>query len=104
MEEDGNEEGLTHFGQSLGDIEKFSDVQLSDDDVEKGVSYSVSLFCGAYLTFLEDIRESHFGGFLKKKKSTPQQDSDVKAHHRTESLVYFCWTVTGPEIEEGNHE
>ena len=34
-EEDGNEEGLTHFGQSLGDMEKFDDVQLSDEEVEE---------------------------------------------------------------------
>ena len=31
------EEGLTHFGQSLGDMEKFDDIQLSDgDDDDEG--------------------------------------------------------------------
>lgn len=33
--EDGNEEGLTHFGQSLGDMEKFDDVQLSSEEEEE---------------------------------------------------------------------
>ena len=36
LEEDGNEEGLTHFGQALGDMEKFNDIQLSDEEVEEG--------------------------------------------------------------------
>lgn len=33
--EDGNEEGLTHFGQSLGDMERFDDVQLSSEEEEE---------------------------------------------------------------------
>ena len=35
-DEDTNEEGLTHFGQSLGDMEKFDEVQLSDGGEEEG--------------------------------------------------------------------
>ena len=31
------EEELTHFGQSLGDMERFDDVQLSEEEVEEGV-------------------------------------------------------------------
>ena len=36
LEEDGNEEGLTHFGQSLGDMEKFDDIPLSDEELVEG--------------------------------------------------------------------
>lgn len=39
--EGANEEGLTHFGQSLGDLEKFDDVQLSEEEEEEG-KYSKS--------------------------------------------------------------
>ena len=31
------EEELTHYGQSLGDMERFDDVQLSEEEVEEGV-------------------------------------------------------------------
>ena len=35
LEDEDNEEGLTHFGQSLGDVEKFDDIQLSDGEMEE---------------------------------------------------------------------
>lgn len=31
------EEELTHYGQSLGDMERFDDVQFSEEEVEEGV-------------------------------------------------------------------
>ena len=31
------EEELTHYGQSLGDMERFDDIQLSEEEVEEGV-------------------------------------------------------------------
>lgn len=37
LEDDDNEEGLTHFGQSLGDMEKFDDVQVSDGSADEGI-------------------------------------------------------------------
>ena len=42
LEEDGNEEGLTHFGQSLGDMEKFDDIPLSDEELVEGEAKWVS--------------------------------------------------------------
>ena len=38
LEEDGNEEGLTHFGQALGDREKFHDISQSDEEMAEGES------------------------------------------------------------------
>ena len=43
------DEELTHLGQSLGEIDKFEDVQLSDDDdnddkEDAGKSYNYLLF------------------------------------------------------------
>lgn len=53
------DEELTHLGQSLGEIDKFEDVQLSDDDdddnVDKedaGKSYTDLLVKIAYLLML----------------------------------------------------
>lgn len=83
--EDGDEDGLTHFGQSLGDLEKYDDVQLSGGDEEEGRSVSkcvlpfmkggVTLYVSCNVP--EDIGETHFGGFLRKKKTNLQQESDV---------------------------
>ena len=35
--EEANEEGLTHFGQCLGDMERFDHVQLSSEEEEEGI-------------------------------------------------------------------
>ena len=34
--EDDNEEGLTHFGQSIGDMERFDHIELSEDEHAEG--------------------------------------------------------------------
>ena len=65
------EEDLTHYGQSLGDMERFDDIQLSEEEMEEGVCMgggkgSVTCMIIA-LAFAEDIGKTHFGGFLKKK-------------------------------------
>ena len=39
------EEELTHYGQSLGDMERFDDIQLSEEEVEEGVCVCVCV-CG----------------------------------------------------------
>lgn len=33
---DDNDNTLTHFGQSIGDIEKFDSIGLSDEEIEEG--------------------------------------------------------------------
>ncbi|CAI8041277.1 Nucleolar protein 14 [Geodia barretti] len=58
LEDNDNEEGLTHFGQSLGDMEKFDGIQLSDGEEE------------------EDISQTHFGGFLKRKRTATEVEEE----------------------------
>ena len=46
-EEEG--EGLTHYGQSLGDMERFDDIQISEGEEEEGratrrLAYWLSFF------------------------------------------------------------
>lgn len=59
------DEELTHLGQSLGDIDKFEDVQLSDDD-DDDMDKSAEA---------DHVRELHFGGFLTKKRADDEQTS-----------------------------
>lgn len=33
---DDDEEGLTHYGQSIGDMERFDHIELSEDEMEEG--------------------------------------------------------------------
>ena len=40
------EEELTHYGQSLGDMERFDDIQLSEEEVEEGVCVCVCVCVG----------------------------------------------------------
>ncbi|XP_027037979.1 nucleolar protein 14-like [Pocillopora damicornis] len=60
------DEELTHLGQSLGDIDKFEDVQLSDDDDDDDMDKSAEA---------DHVRELHFGGFLTKKRADDEQTS-----------------------------
>ena len=50
------DEKLTHLGQSLGDIEKFDDIQLSDEDKEDDgnlfyLSKTLKLDCLPFLSY-----------------------------------------------------
>lgn len=54
------EDNLTHYGQSIGDMEKFDDIILSDEEVK------------------EDIGETHFGGFLKRKRPLVETGEEVR--------------------------
>ncbi|XP_040014069.1 nucleolar protein 14 [Xiphias gladius] len=62
------EEELTHYGQSLAEMEKFNDVVNSDDESEEKGLLSA------------ELTASHFGGggggLLKKKTSVEQQDEE----------------------------
>lgn len=59
------DEELTHLGQSLGEIDKFEDVQLSDDEDDVMDKTEEA----------DDVRELHFGGFLTKKRTDDEQIS-----------------------------
>ncbi|XP_031569583.1 nucleolar protein 14-like [Actinia tenebrosa] len=66
------EEELTHMGQSLGDFDKFDDVRLSDEEEEDENAGN-------------DVAETHFGGFLKKKKPD-NHNEDSKPKSRKEIM------------------
>ncbi|KAI0236881.1 nucleolar complex protein 14 [Massospora cicadina] len=53
--EDDEEEDLTHFGQSLGEMDTFEDPVITDDEDDKGVISQ------------DVVRTSHFGGFEAKR-------------------------------------
>lgn len=61
------DEELTHLGQSLGEIDKFEDVQLSDDDDDDDVDKEDAA---------DDVKELHFGGFLTKKSTDDKQTAE----------------------------
>ncbi|XP_052249880.1 nucleolar protein 14-like [Dreissena polymorpha] len=61
-----DEEELTHYGQSLADIEKFDEPVISDaeeeDDEEKRAAAKI-------------VAEQHFGGFMKKRDPEEEKKS-----------------------------
>ncbi|CAJ1070677.1 nucleolar protein 14 [Xyrichtys novacula] len=68
------EEELTHYGQSLAEMEKFNDLVNSDDEAEEKGLLSA------------ELTASHFGGgggLLKKKTSGDQQEGE--GSHRAKS-------------------
>ncbi|KAM9820068.1 nucleolar protein 14 [Neosynchiropus ocellatus] len=68
------EEELTHYGQSLAEIEKFNDLVNSDDESEEKGLLSA------------ELTASHFGGgggLLRKKGSGEQQDEDSAQKAKT---------------------
>ncbi|XP_077594125.1 nucleolar protein 14 isoform X2 [Stigmatopora nigra] len=71
------EDELTHFGQSLSEMEKFTDMASSDDESdEKGVLSA-------------ELTASHFGGGGLLRKKTPGEnadDSSSKAKSRQELI------------------
>lgn len=87
------DEELTHFGQSLAEIEKFTDFVNSDDESEERgllsgeikpmtVSHQKSCLVIAIMmifTHPAELTASHFGGgggLLRKKTSGDQQEDD----------------------------
>jgi len=70
------DEELTHLGQSLGEIDKFDDVQLSDDDDNVDNEDAA-----------EDVKELHFGGFLTKKRPDDKQSDMNEDKHRSKKEI-----------------
>ncbi|XP_013864806.1 nucleolar protein 14 [Austrofundulus limnaeus] len=71
------DEELTHYGQSLSEIEKFNDTVNSDDESEEKGLLSA------------ELTASHFGGgggLLRKKTSGEQQEEPGKAKSRQELI------------------
>ncbi|NWT57385.1 NOP14 protein, partial [Erythrocercus mccallii] len=72
------DEELTHYGQSLAEIEKLNDIVDSDSDTEERGTLSA------------ELTAAHFGGgggLLRKKVSTEQQDEEeVKPKSRKELI------------------
>ncbi|XP_038064843.1 nucleolar protein 14-like isoform X2 [Patiria miniata] len=69
------EEELTHYGQSLADVEKFEDTQLASDDEDEDGNLGAKY-----------VAEEHFGGFLTKKKAGDTKEEDTKPKSRQEIL------------------
>ncbi|KAK9532481.1 hypothetical protein VZT92_009862 [Zoarces viviparus] len=69
------EEELTHYGQSLAEMEKFNDNVNSDDETEEKGLLSA------------ELTATHFGGggLLRKKTSGEQQQEGEDNHHRAKS-------------------
>lgn len=68
------EEELTHFGQSLSEIEKFDDPR-SDDEEDDGALAG------------EFMKESHFGGFLTKKENSNIDEKPKSRKEWIEELI-----------------
>ncbi|XP_020498691.2 nucleolar protein 14 [Labrus bergylta] len=69
------EEELTHYGQSLAEMEKFNDIGNSDDESEEKGLLSA------------ELTASHFGGGggLLRKKSSGDQQQEEEGSHRAKS-------------------
>lgn len=70
------EEELTHYGQSLAEMEKFNDVVNSDDESEEKGLLSA------------ELTASHFGGggLLRKKASGEEEEGGQRAKSRQELI------------------
>lgn len=71
------DEELTHLGQSLGEIDKFDDVLLSDDDDNVDNNQDD----------VDDVKELHFGGFLTKKKTADNQSDKDEDKHKSRKEI-----------------
>ncbi len=45
---DDDEEGLTHYGRSIGGMEKFDHIELSENELEDGKKTQCSIFVQLY--------------------------------------------------------
>ncbi|XP_061589562.1 LOW QUALITY PROTEIN: nucleolar protein 14 [Cololabis saira] len=71
------DEELTHFGQSLAEMEKFNDAVNSDDEAEERGLLSA------------ELTASHFGGgggLLRRKTSGEQEEGGLRARSRQELI------------------
>ncbi|NXB40180.1 NOP14 protein, partial [Eulacestoma nigropectus] len=72
------DEELTHYGQSLAEIEKLNDIADSDSDTEEGGALSA------------ELTAAHFGGgggLLRKKVSSEQQDEEPEKPKSRKELI-----------------
>ncbi|KAG8453431.1 hypothetical protein GDO86_000163 [Hymenochirus boettgeri] len=71
------EEELTHYGQSLADMEKLKDTVESDSDAEEGGALSA------------ELTASHFGGggLLRKKAPSDQRDDEIEKPKSRKELI-----------------
>ncbi|NXN41520.1 NOP14 protein, partial [Rhinoptilus africanus] len=72
------DEELTHYGQSLAEIEKLNDIVDSDSDTEERGTLSA------------ELTAAHFGGgggLLRKKSSSGQQDEEEKKPKSRKELI-----------------
>ncbi|XP_010400302.1 nucleolar protein 14 [Corvus cornix cornix] len=73
------DEELTHYGQSLAEIEKLNDIVDSDSDTEEGGALSA------------ELTAAHFGGggggLLRKKVSSEQQEEEEEKPKSRKELI-----------------
>uniref|UniRef100_A0A8B9FQY7 NOP14 nucleolar protein n=1 Tax=Amazona collaria TaxID=241587 RepID=A0A8B9FQY7_9PSIT len=72
------DEELTHYGQSLAEIEKLNDIVDSDSDTEEGGTLSA------------ELTAAHFGGgggLLRKKPPSGQQDEEEEKPKSRKELI-----------------
>ncbi|XP_001640799.2 nucleolar protein 14 [Nematostella vectensis] len=66
------EEELTHLGHSLGDVGKFDDVRLSDEEDQEDE---------------KDVQDAHFGGFLMKATKQESDRENEEGKHRSRKEI-----------------
>ncbi|KAK2162452.1 hypothetical protein LSH36_98g02047 [Paralvinella palmiformis] len=70
------DEELTHYGQSLSEIERFDDPVASDDDDDDDGRLAGDL-----------VAEEHFGGFLTRKTSSDNEPARKPWKERMEEII-----------------
>ncbi|XP_005229872.1 nucleolar protein 14 [Falco peregrinus] len=85
------DEELTHYGQSLAEIEKMNDIIDSDSDTEERGTLSA------------ELTAAHFGGgggLLRKKASSGQQDEEEEKPKSRKELIEEMITKSKQEKQE----
>ncbi|XP_064630063.1 nucleolar protein 14-like [Lineus longissimus] len=70
------EEELTHYGQSLSEIEKFNDPETDDEDEEEEGRITASM-----------TGEQHFGGFMTKVEGSERPEVNKSWKERMEEMI-----------------
>ncbi|XP_071089794.1 nucleolar protein 14-like isoform X2 [Haliotis cracherodii] len=70
-----DDEELTHYGQSLSEIEKFDDPEISDEDEDSGKIGG------------DMVAREHFGGFMTRKDPSEAEDDQRSWKEKMEAMI-----------------
>ncbi|XP_067656248.1 nucleolar protein 14-like [Haliotis asinina] len=70
-----DDEELTHYGQSLSEIEKFDDPEISDEDEDAGKIGG------------DMVASEHFGGFMTRKDPSESEEQQQSWKERMEAMI-----------------